>query len=119
MSDKLKTSKALLEQAFRALPYNNSLREVRTHIQKALSEINKQQTKEIKRSKTIQEQPTAWAFDVKSGELVNPFTLKYLDKLIQEQQKKLNELETKVAKKTNPEPNTATDTTEESDFLID
>lgn len=119
MTDKLKTSKSLLEQAFRALPYNNSLREVRTHIQKALTEINKQQTKAVKRDKIVQEQqPNAWAFDVQSGELVNPFTLKYLDKLIQEQQKKLTELETKVAKKANPEPTTP-DTTEESNFLTD
>jgi len=96
---KTERSKQLLEQALRAMPQNFSLREVRYHMTRALSELQKIENKRAKRESQLTPRDK-WELDLKSGKLVPPNLndqqkidyLRRIDELIAAEQAKIDSM---------------------------
>ena len=89
-----KESKRLLEQALRSLPYNNSLSKVRTHIQKALYEIDENQKthKVVPHKKPMDPYKIPDPLAEIMAKIDPRQALKLLDSLMDEEQAKIDEL---------------------------
>lgn len=103
-----KRSKEFLQRALNELPADFALGEVRGHLRTALRKLEHVEGKRSKRSQQTTPTPAQqWEFDVKKG-LMNPFTqvgtLETVEKMIEDEQKKLEELQKKKGKSSGDEP---------------
>ena len=85
--NKLDESKKFLEMALRKLPYNVSLTSIRTHIQRALFEITKENTEKPQPKPKINDP------QLQIMASINPHkSLEMLEKMIKEERDKINSL---------------------------
>jgi len=99
-NETIKTKEHLV-RALNELSYHNDVGEVKTYIQKAITALETVEKRRGVRSQTPQQTAAErWQFDLQLG-LINPFnakmTMKTLDTMIADENKKLAELRNRLA----------------------
>ena len=95
-------SKQLLGQALNALPEGSALSAIRTHISRAINEMEIIEKKRVKRSEDALTPREKWELDIATGTMVNPLTVQQqqdvigrIDQMISSEQEKIEDSQEK------------------------
>lgn len=95
------STKQLLETALQSLPVNRHTSDVRTHIHRAINEIERVEKKEFRKAQQQAKLTPSekWQLDLETGQLVNPLSpqmqlnlLGQIDEMISAEKKKLDDI---------------------------